>query len=309
MIGTVTISIHYHAPQMMNMMRQRRAVNQDLYTRGGIITERDPDFCIVRLRMPAGMITPEKMKGVGEIAARYGVEKIHLTTRQTVELPHVDPSDLVDLLGELEANGTPLGAEREEVVNVTACLGSRFCKFGIIDSVGLAEKIDKKFFGKELPVKVRIAISSCPNGCESERLNEIGITGIQRPIRDPGLCTGCGTCTFYCREKAIEVQDGIIILHGEKCMECGFCIKPCPFHLIKGADPEFRITVGGHRGRHPKIGRHLVTVKTEDDVIRVVDKIIYWIYRQASTGSLLPEQLDDLEFDEFKKTIVQMVNG
>ena len=98
-------------------------------------------------------------------------------------------------------------------MNITACLGTRNCKFGIIDSVGLAEEIDKKFFGKELPVKVRIAISSCPNGCESERLNEIGITGIQKPIRDPGLCTGCGTCAHYCREKAIEVQDGIIVLH------------------------------------------------------------------------------------------------
>ena len=291
------------------MPHPRRTVNQDLFTRGGIITERDPDFCIVRLRMPAGMITPAQMKEVGEIAGRYGVEKIHLTTRQTMEFPHVDPSKLDGLLGELETNGTPLGAEREEVVNVTACLGTRNCKFGIIDSVGLAEEIDRRFFGKELPVKVRIAISSCPNGCESERLNEIGITGIQKPIRDPGLCTGCGTCAHYCREKAIEVQDGIILLHETKCMECGFCIMPCPFHLIRGADPEYRITVGGHRGRHPKIGRHLITVKSREEVIRVVDKIIYWIYRQASTGLLLPEQLDELEFDEFKKTITKMIEG
>jgi anaerobic sulfite reductase subunit C len=291
------------------MPHPRRTVNQDLFTRGGIITERDPDFCIVRLRMPAGMITPAQMKEVGEIAGRYGVEKIHLTTRQTMEFPHVDPSKLDGLLGELEANGTPLGAEREEVVNVTACLGTRNCKFGIIDSVGLAEEIDRRFFGKELPVKVRIAISSCPNGCESERLNEIGITGIQKPIRDPGLCTGCGTCAHYCREKAIEVQDGVILLHETKCMECGFCIMPCPFHLIRGADPEYRITVGGHRGRHPKIGRYLITVKSQEEVIRVVDKIIYWIYRQASTGLLLPEQLDELEFDEFKKTITKMIEG
>jgi anaerobic sulfite reductase subunit C len=291
------------------MPRHRSAVKQDLYTRGGIITERDPDYCIVRLRMPAGMITPAQMKEVGEIAARHGIENIHLTTRQTIEFPHVDPAVLEGLLGELERNGTPLGAEREEVVNVTACLGNRHCKFGIIDSVGLAEEIDKKFFGKELPVKVRIAISSCPNGCESERLNEIGITGIRKPIRDPGLCTGCGTCVHYCREKAIDVQDGIIVLQAAKCMECGFCIMPCPFHIIRGADPEYRITVGGHRGRHPKIGRLLITVKTQEDVIRVVDKIIYWIYRQASTGSMLPEQLDELEFDEFKETIIKMVEG
>jgi dissimilatory sulfite reductase (desulfoviridin) alpha/beta subunit len=291
------------------MVLHRSRVKQDIYTRGGIITERDPDFCIVRLRMPAGMLTPAQMKGLGEIAARHGIENVHLTTRQTMEFPHVDPEKLEGLIDDLAANGTPLGAEREEVVNITACLGTRHCKFGIIDSVALAQEIDKKFFGKELPVKVRIAISSCPNGCESERLNEIGITGIQKPIREPGLCTGCGTCTHYCREKAIEVQDGIIVLHEMKCMECGFCIMPCPFHLIRGADPEYRITVGGHRGRHPKIGRHLITVRTTEDVIRVVDKIIYWIYRQASSGSMLPEQLDELEFDEFKKGIVKMVEG
>jgi len=289
--------------------RQQSDASKELYIRGGIITEIDPDFCIVRLRMPAGMITPDQLKGLGEIAARHGVEKIHLTTRQTMELPHVEPQKLEKLVADLAENGTPLGAEREEVVNITACLGTRHCKFGIIDSVGLAEEIDRKFFGKELPVKVRIAISSCPNGCESERLNEIGITGIQRPIRDPGLCTGCGTCTAYCREKAIDVLDGVVVVQEMKCMECGFCIKPCPFHIIRGTEPEYRITIGGHRGRHPRIGRHLVDVKTQDDVIRVVDKVIYWIYRQASTGSLLPEQLDELEFDEFKKTITKMIEG
>ncbi|MGA2105960.1 MAG: 4Fe-4S binding protein [Methanoregula sp.] len=291
-------------------MKQRRSqIDQSLYTKGGVITEIDPAFCIVRLRMPAGMITPEQMQGLGKIAHRFGVTDLHLTTRQTVELPHVDPSRLEELVKALEKNGTPLGAEREEVVNVTSCLGTRHCKFGIIDSVGLAKEIDKRFFGRELPVKVRIAISACPNGCESERLNEIGITGTRRPIRDPGLCTGCGTCTHYCREKAIEVTDGLVVLHKDLCMECGFCILPCPFNIISAEDPEYRITVGGRRGRHPKLGRHLITVKTQEDAIRVVDRIIYWIYRQASSGAMLPEQLDELEFDEFMKSIEKMIEG
>jgi anaerobic sulfite reductase subunit C len=290
-------------------MSRRLPLNQGIYTRGGIITERDPEFCIVRLRMPAGMVTPAQLKGIGDIAERHGVEALHLTTRQTIELPHVDPSRLEPLLAELEANRTPLGAEREEVVNVTACMGTRHCKFGNIDAVGLAQEIDRRFFGRDLPVKVRIAISGCPNGCESERLNEIGITGVRKPVRDPGLCTGCGTCTHYCREKAIRIEDGIIVMDMGKCMECGFCIMPCPFQILRGEDPAYRITVGGHRGRHPKIGRHLITVKTPEDVIRVVDKIIYWIHRQASSGSLLPEQLDDLEYDKFREAIHTLVEG
>ena len=289
------------------MSPARRPVNQSLFTRGGIITERNPEYCIVRLRMPAGMTTPAKLRELGVIAEKYGIEDIHLTTRQTVEFPHVDPTCLEGLLADLEANGTPLGAEREEVVNITACLGTRYCKFATIDSLSLAKNLDKRFFAKELPVKVRIAISACPNGCESERLNEIGITGIQTPIRDPGLCTGCGTCTHYCREKAITVENGVVVLDRGLCMECGFCIAPCPFHLIKGAPPQYRITVGGHRGRHPKIGRPLITVNTEEEVIRVVDRIIYWIYRQASSGSLLPEQLDELEFDTFRQSIIDMM--
>ncbi|HUK37823.1 MAG TPA: 4Fe-4S binding protein [Methanomicrobiales archaeon] len=290
-------------------MSRRLPINQGLYTRGGVITERDPEFCIVRLRLPAGMVTPGQLAEIGAIAERYGVANLHLTTRQTLELPHVDPTRLEPLLAELEKNGTPLGAEREEVVNVTACLGTRHCKFANIDSVGLAKEIDRRFFGRDLPVKVRIAVSACPNGCESERLNEIGITGIRRPVRDPGLCTGCGTCTNYCREKAIVVEDGVIIMDKGRCMDCGFCIASCLFGILQGEEPEYRITVGGHRGRHPKIGRHLITVKTPEDVIRVVDKIVYWIYRQASSGSLLPEQLDDLEFDEFKKAIQALVTG
>jgi len=197
------------------------------------------------------MIKPEQISAIGKIARKYGVEDLHLTTRQTIELPHVDPSRLDSLLADLRKNGTPLGAEREEVVNVTACLGTRHCKFGNIDSIGLARELDKRFLGRELPVKVRIAISACPNGCTSERLNEIGITGTRKPIRDPGLCTGCGTCTFYCKEKAIEVVDGIIVLHKDRCMECGFCIMPCPFHIIQGEDPTYKITLGGTAAATP----------------------------------------------------------
>lgn len=283
-------------------------VKEKFLTRGGIITERNADFCIVRLRMPAGLITPDRLRNVAAIAKRYGVEEVHLTTRQTIELPHVDPKRLGKLLAVLEKNGTPLGAERHEIVNVTACPGTHHCKYAMIDSVALAKDIDAKFFGKEMPVKVRIAVSACPNGCVSEQLNEIGITGTQKPIRDPGLCTGCGTCANYCREKAIRIRNGTIVLDVKKCVECGVCIQSCPFHIIRGENPQYKITVGGHRGRHPKVGRHLITVKTPDDVIRVVGEIVNWIYRKAFSSSLLPEQLDDLKFNEFKTGIEASLN-
>ncbi len=278
-------------------------VDPRVYSRGGIITERNPDVCIVRLRIPAGMLTPDQMIGIGKIARTYGDGRVHLTVRQTVEIPGVDPDKIGPLLLALKENGTPLGSERQEIVNVTACMGTDHCKYANIDALKLAEEIDKRFFGKEMPVKVRIALSACPNGCASERLNEIGITGIREPFRDHTACTGCGTCAKYCRENAIVVRKGLVELDKERCMECGICVLPCPFEVLKASEPRYRITVGGRRGRHPKLGRELITLSDPDTVMEVIGKIIRWIYELASSDQLLPEQLDELEYDAFRHEI------
>lgn len=284
-------------------MNDLMEVDPRLYSRGGIITERDPERVIIRLRIPAGMLTPEQTIGIGKIARTYGDGRVHLTVRQTIEIPGVDPDRIVPMLTALKDNGTPLGSERQEIVNVTACMGTDHCKYANIDSLALAKTIDEKFFGKEMPVKMRIAISGCPNGCASERLNEIGITGVREPYRDHLACTGCGTCEKYCRERAILIKRGRVELDKKLCMECGICVLPCPFEVLKASEPRYRITVGGRRGRHPKIGRELVTVSDPVKAIEIVGKIIKWVYELASSDVLLPEQLDELEFNEFKKEI------
>ncbi len=175
----------------------------------------------------------EQMRGIAAIAKKYGSGIIHCTTRQTIEIPHVDPKSLKKIEKLLEKNGTPIGSERDEVVNIIACPGVSRCKFANIDTIHLAKKIDDKLFGKEMPVKMRIALSGCPNACTSPMLNEIGIIGRVRPLRTPGLCTGCGTCVEYCKERAIVIKRGISVLDPAKCVQCGVCVRSCPFDLLK----------------------------------------------------------------------------
>ncbi|MDO5845366.1 MAG: 4Fe-4S dicluster domain-containing protein [Methanocorpusculum sp.] len=276
-----------------------------LYLKGGIIPERDNEHYIVRLRVPAGMLQPDQLSGIARIARKFGVEEVHFTTRQTVELLHVKHDDLEKMAKSLEKNGTPVGAERDEVVNVTACLGTQNCKYAVIDSLSLARKLDEKFFGKEMPVKVRISVSGCPNGCMSERLNEIGITGLRRPVRNMGMCTGCGTCGHYCKEHAIQIVNGRLVMTNSACMLCGFCVHACPYQYINFDEPRYLITLGGKRGRHPQIGRTFFIAKSEDDVVAIVDKIVYWIYRSMASDKMLPEQLTDEEFEEFRERVMK----
>jgi dissimilatory sulfite reductase (desulfoviridin) alpha/beta subunit len=277
--------------------------NYGIHMKGGVITERNADFCTVRIRAPAGVLSVEQVRGVAAIAKRYGDGTIHCTTRQTLEIPHVDPARLRKLEQALEKNGTPVGSEKDEVVNIIACPGISRCKFANIDTIGLAKKIDGKLFGKEMPVKMRIALSGCPNACTSPMLNEIGIIGRVRPVRTPGLCSGCGTCVEYCKEKALRVKNGIAELDDGKCVQCGVCVISCPYELVKTEHKHFLISVGGRRGRHPKIGRELLMAESEEEVLFAIGKIIDWVYRRAWSGRLLSEQLDDLHFGQFKEDI------
>lgn len=279
-----------------------------VHMKGGVITERDPDFCTVRIRVAAGNMTVTQVRGIAAIAKKYGSGLVHCTTRQTIEIPHVDPKALKKIEKSLEKNGTPIGSERDEVVNIIACPGIERCKFANIDTIRLAKKIDQKMFGKEMPVKMRIALSGCPNACTSPMLNEIGIIGRIRPLRTAGLCTGCGTCAEYCKENAIVIKNGISVLDQAKCIQCGVCIQSCPFDLLKADDRHYLIFVGGRRGRHPRIGRELLTLENEDLVVYVIEKIVYWVYRRAWSGRLLSEQLDDLQFEKFRQDILHEIS-
>jgi NAD(P)H-nitrite reductase large subunit len=47
-------------------------------------------------------------------------------------------------------------------------------------------------------------------------------------------------------------------------------------------------------------------VKTEEEVVDVVDRLVYYVYRRAWSGRLLSDQLDDIKFEEFK---AEMLSG
>ena len=279
-----------------------------IHMKGGVITERDADYCTVRLRAPAGSLSLTRSGALPLLqrdtatARSIAPPARHLRSRMSKGISSRN------LAKALEKNGTPIGSEKDEIVNIIACPGTERCKFANIDTISLAKKIDAKLFGKEMPVKMRIALSGCPNACTSPMLNEIGVIGRVKPVRTKErLCTGCGNCVYYCKENAIRIRNGISVLDESKCVQCGVCVQSCHFDLVKVENRHYLITVGGRRGRHPKIGRNLLTVETEDQVLFVIEKIVDWVYRRAWSGRLLSEQLDDIHFEKFREDILKKV--
>ena len=55
----------------------------------------------------------------------------------------------------------------------------------------------------------------------------------KRKLHIDSWCTGCGSCSRKCAQKAITIRDGKAIADPEKCVLCGYCSASCPDFCIK----------------------------------------------------------------------------
>jgi ferredoxin-nitrite reductase len=81
-----------------------------------------PGKFMMRLRMPAGVITSEKLRVLAEIVQRYGDDgSADLTTRQNLQLRGIQIQDLPDIMEKLQAAGmTSVQSGMDNVRNITA---------------------------------------------------------------------------------------------------------------------------------------------------------------------------------------------
>ena len=100
-----------------------------------------------------------------------------MTTRQGVQIPYVRYESLRKISEELKRIGTPPGSCGPRVRNVSACVGKPECPYANINTFELVRKIDERFFGRDLPTKIKIGISGCSNSCAKPQLNDVGIMG------------------------------------------------------------------------------------------------------------------------------------
>ena len=271
--------------------------------KSGYMKQRQKDLFVVRLLMPCGNVTCDQLAGITRIANKYGTGYVHITTRQGLQIPDVDIHNLDAITKELEDNGTPPGSCGPRVRNIISCPGNLECNYGIIDTYAMGGMLDKEFFGEDMPVKIKFAVTGCPNACAKPQENDLGVMGILRPVINTQECTGCGTCTFMCPEKAIVIEDDKAKIIWDKCNLCGACVGACPTDLISEEWKGYKIFVGGKIGKHPKLGREFIDAKSAQEVVAIFRKIMNWSKKNTNVGERFGDCLDRVGFEKFRKDI------
>jgi ferredoxin-nitrite reductase len=91
------------------------------------------DSFMIRLRIPAGELTSEQLRGLAEIA-EWGGNYAHITTRANIQIRELKPRDVVKVLVRLQELGlTSRGAGADNIRNITASPNSGFDPDELID--------------------------------------------------------------------------------------------------------------------------------------------------------------------------------
>jgi len=75
---------------------------------------------MLRVKIPNGVLTPARLRTIGEVSNRYGRGDAELTTRQCIQLHWLELASLPDVFADLEASGvTSAGGCGDTVRNIT----------------------------------------------------------------------------------------------------------------------------------------------------------------------------------------------
>ena len=261
------------------------------------------------MRVVGGNLTAIQLAKIAEVAEKFGDGHVHLTSRQSVEIPFIKLDEIDAVKSALAEGGVEPGVCGPRVRTVTACQGSAICPSGCIDTYSLAKELDDRYFARELPHKFKFGITGCQNNCLKSEENDLGIKGGIKVSWKESDCIGCGVCVKACRSNAIDFTDGKITIDENKCNFCGRCCKSCPtdaWDEIHG----YIVSFGGLFGNHINKGEAIIPfIEDKEKLFAVCDATIEFFAQNAKAGERFKFTLDRVGYDKFKERIEEVYNG
>jgi sulfite reductase (ferredoxin) len=151
----------------------------------GVYEERKGGSYMVRVRCPAGVLTPRQLASVAEAAIEYGSGRLHVTTRAEIQIHGVDLGSMVPIQQKLLPEGlSSRGGGGNTVRNITVSPLSGIDAGEAFDPTPHALALTEFFLGDAkswaLPRKFKIAFSDTPGDTAFARWNDLGFISLAK---------------------------------------------------------------------------------------------------------------------------------
>ncbi|MFZ7102674.1 MAG: NAD(P)/FAD-dependent oxidoreductase [Peptococcaceae bacterium] len=142
--------------------------------REGILQKDKETYAIVP-KIPQGLLTPQILEKIAEIAKKYQIPVLKITSAQRIVLAGIKKADIENIWNDLDLEvGYPVGACLHYV---QSCPGTEVCRLGQRDSLAMAQRIDDLLTNMTLPAKTKVGVSGCPLNCGEGFVRDIGLFG------------------------------------------------------------------------------------------------------------------------------------
>jgi sulfite reductase beta subunit-like hemoprotein len=150
------------------------------FLESNVTSQRQPGFCTVEVKIRRGDLTPEQLRGLGQLMREYTGGSARTTVHQNLVLRWVREESVYEVwqgLRELDLGD----AGADEITDVVSCPGTDSCKLGITSSMGLNQAVQDRLVQMDLddPLtrRIHVKMSGCPNGCSQHHIADIGFYG------------------------------------------------------------------------------------------------------------------------------------
>ena len=152
--------------------RDARFINDRVH--GNI--QKDGTFSVVP-EMAGGICTPDELMRIAAAAIKYNVPLVKMTGGQRIDLVGVKKEDLPGIWRDI---GMPAGhAWGKSYRTCKSCIGIDYCRFGLGDSMGLAQKIERTFRAlSDSPGKMKLGTAGCPRNCSEALIKDLGAVAV-----------------------------------------------------------------------------------------------------------------------------------
>ena len=186
---------------------------------------------MLRIKLPAGRVTPEQLRTIGQLSLDHGNDAGELSTRQTIQLHYLRLASLPDVFARLDEAGlTTAGACGDAVRNITGCPLAGLAADELFDSTAVIDAATREFYGNpewaNLPRKHKYSIASCPDRCNAPEINCVSLVGVVHEGREGyGVLVGGGLSSvpriardlgvFVPKEDAVEILGAVTSVWSE----------------------------------------------------------------------------------------------
>ena len=150
----------------------------DILTKGAIL-QADGETYAITARLLGGMMDVAMGRRIADTAEKYGVDLLKVTGDSRLALIGIKEEDIdaaYEDMGMKALTGTALCQQYIKV-----CPGNTFCIRGQRDTIGLAQKLNERFYPfPKITSKVKIGIAGCFNSCAEPAIKDIGLIGLPK---------------------------------------------------------------------------------------------------------------------------------